>query len=198
MERSVIIVTEQPDCLRRPQTFTPKPWKPATRNKHRTTTVLRFRTGFPAGHYSRVLKLLIDPVDTSGASVLVTGVPTSGTVSWRGRPRKQDRLKVSAPCARREGRIRNDNTAAIHGGVRGEGDAGGAARGQDGPGNCHAAQNASELVLCLTNRFAKMRRIFRCRQGAMTSSGVHHARKSNAADGEKDQQICKPICETQH
>ena len=39
---------------------------------------------------------------------------------------------------------------------------------------------------------------FGCRQGAMTSSGVHHARKSNAADGQKDPQIRKRICETPH
>ena len=42
------------------------------------------------------------------------------------------------------------------------------------------------LVWCLTNTVMKMRGHFGCRQGAMTSSGVHHARKSNAADGQKD------------
>ena len=39
---------------------------------------------------------------------------------------------------------------------------------------------------------------FCCRQGAMTSSGVHHARKSNAADGEKDQHIHHVLFETVH
>ena len=51
-----------------------------------------------------------------------------------------------------------------------------------------------------------MRGHFGCRQGAMTCrgdrrsppSGVHHARKSNAADGQKDPQIHKRICETPH
>ena len=32
----------------------------------------------------------------------------------------------------------------------------------------------------------------------MTSSGRYHARKSNAADGQKDPQIRKRICETPH
>ena len=54
------------------------------------------------------------------------------------------------------------------------------------------------LVWCLTNTLMKMRGHFGCRQGAMTSSGVHHARKSNAADGQKDPQIHKRICETPH
>ena len=44
----------------------------------------------------------------------------------------------------------------------------------------------------------KLRGHFGCRQGAMTSSGGHHARKSNAADGQKDPQIRKRICETPH
>ena len=39
---------------------------------------------------------------------------------------------------------------------------------------------------------------FCCRQGAMTSSGGHHARKSNAADGEKDQHIHHVLFETVH
>ena len=38
------------------------------------------------------------------------------------------------------------------------------------------------LVWRLTNTVMKMRGHFGCRQGAMTSSGGHHARKSNAAD----------------
>ena len=62
------------------------------------------------------------------------------------------------------------------------------------------------LVWCLTNTVMKMRGHFGCRQGAMTCrgdrrsppSGVHHARKSNAADGQKDPQIHKRICETPH
>ena len=54
------------------------------------------------------------------------------------------------------------------------------------------------LVWCLTNTLMKLRGHFGCRQGAMTSSGVHHARKSNAADGQKDPQIRKRICETPH
>ena len=58
---------------------------------------------------------------------------------------------------------------------------------------------ANTLVLCLTNRFAKMRRIFRCRQGAMTSSGVHHARKSNAARRrKKTSRFVNLFVETQH
>ena len=57
---------------------------------------------------------------------------------------------------------------------------------------------AQPLVWCLTNTVMKMRGHFGCRQGAMTSSGVHHARKSNAADGQKDPQIRKRICETPH
>ncbi|MDE0032109.1 MAG: hypothetical protein OXU75_03140, partial [Deltaproteobacteria bacterium] len=36
------------------------------------------------------------------------------------------------------------------------------------------------------------------RQGAMTSSGGHHARKSNAADGEKDKQIMPGNYGTRH
>ena len=54
------------------------------------------------------------------------------------------------------------------------------------------------LVWCLTNTVMKMRGHFGRRQGAMTSSGVHHARKSNAADGQKDPQIRNRICETPH
>ena len=61
------------------------------------------------------------------------------------------------------------------------------------------------LVWCLTNTVMKMRGHFGCRQGAMTSrgdlrspQGGHHARKSNAADGQKDPQIHKRICETPH
>ena len=62
-----------------------------------------------------------------------------------------------------------------------------------------------KLVWCLTNTVMKMRGHFGCRQGAMTSrgdlrspQGVHHARKSNAADGQKDPQIHNRICETPH
>ena len=54
------------------------------------------------------------------------------------------------------------------------------------------------LVWCLTNTVMKMRGHFGRRQGAMTSSGRYHARKSNAADGQKDPQIRKRICETPH
>ena len=54
------------------------------------------------------------------------------------------------------------------------------------------------LVWCLTNTLMKMRGHFGRRQGAMTSSGGYHARKSNAADGQKDPQIRKRICETPH
>ena len=57
---------------------------------------------------------------------------------------------------------------------------------------------ARYLVWCLTNTLMKLRGHFGCRQGAMTSSGVHHATKSNAADGLKDPQIRKRICETPH
>ena len=55
---------------------------------------------------------------------------------------------------------------------------------------------AGGLVWCLTNTVMKMRGDFGRRQGAMTSrgdlrspQGGHHARKSNAADGQKDPQI---------
>ena len=62
------------------------------------------------------------------------------------------------------------------------------------------------LVWCLTNTLMKMREHFGRRQGAMTCrgdrrsplSGRYHARKSNAADGQKDPQIRKRICETPH
>ena len=64
----------------------------------------------------------------------------------------------------------------------------------------------SQLVWRLTNTVMKMRGHFGCRQGAMICrgdrrsppSGGHHARKSNAADGKKDPQIHKRICETPH
>ena len=64
----------------------------------------------------------------------------------------------------------------------------------------------SALVWCLTNTLMKMRGHFGCRQGAMTCRGGfqtrpcgrYHARKSNAADGQKDPQIRKRICETPH
>ena len=60
------------------------------------------------------------------------------------------------------------------------------------------------LVWCLTNTVMNLRGHFGCRQGAMTCrggfqtrpSGVHHARNSNAADGEKDQQITMRINRT--
>ena len=63
-----------------------------------------------------------------------------------------------------------------------------------------------KLVWCLTNTVMKMRGHFGCRQGAMTCRGGfqtrpcgrYHARKSNAADGQKDPQIHKRICETPH
>ena len=54
------------------------------------------------------------------------------------------------------------------------------------------------LVWCLTNTLMNLRGHFGRRQGAMTSSGVYHARKSNAADGQKDPQIHNRICETPH
>ena len=62
------------------------------------------------------------------------------------------------------------------------------------------------LVWCLTNTLMKMRGHFGCRQGAMICrgdrrsppSGRYHARKSNAADGQKDPQIRERICETPH
>ena len=54
------------------------------------------------------------------------------------------------------------------------------------------------LVLRLGNTLTKMRRNFCRRQGAMTSSGRYHARKSNAADGKKDKQIRQRISQTQH
>ena len=44
----------------------------------------------------------------------------------------------------------------------------------------------------------KLRRIFGRRQGAMTSSGGYHPRKSNAAEGEKDQQIMAGTYGTRH
>ena len=59
-------------------------------------------------------------------------------------------------------------------------------------------QRAGCLVWCLVNTRHNLRRIFSCRQGAMTSSGVYHARKSNAADGEKDPQIMTRINQTPH
>ena len=66
-------------------------------------------------------------------------------------------------------------------------------------------RKTGSLVRCLTNTVMKMRGHFGRRQGAMTSrgdlrspQGVHHARKSNAADGQKDPQIRKRICETPH
>ena len=78
--------------------------------------------------------------------------------------------------------------------------------------SCHArsprdcGRVGAPLVWCLTNTLMKLRGHFGCRQGAMTCrgdrrsplSGGHHARKSNAADGQKDPQICKRICETPH
>ena len=62
------------------------------------------------------------------------------------------------------------------------------------------------LVWCLTNTVMKLRGHFGRRQGAMTCRGGfqtrpcgrYHARKSNAADGQKDPQIRKRICETPH
>ena len=42
------------------------------------------------------------------------------------------------------------------------------------------------LVACNMQIQTKMRRIFCCRQGATTSSGDYHARRSNAADDKKD------------
>ena len=62
------------------------------------------------------------------------------------------------------------------------------------------------LVLRSTNTLTKMRRNSCRRQGATTCrgdrrsppSGQYHARKSNAADGQKDPQIHKRICETPH
>ena len=68
-------------------------------------------------------------------------------------------------------------------------------------------QRAAELLVwCLTNTLMKMRGHFGRRQGVLrlrcatlrTSSGGYHARKSNAADGQKDPQIRKRICETPH
>ena len=56
----------------------------------------------------------------------------------------------------------------------------------------------SALVYCLKYNVVNMRRNFCCRQGVMTSSGGHHARKSNAADGEKDQHIHHVLFETVH
>jgi len=53
-------------------------------------------------------------------------------------------------------------------------------------------------VSCLAETFVKMRRTFRRRQGATTSSGHYHARRSNAADGGKDKQIHERIGETGH
>ena len=70
------------------------------------------------------------------------------------------------------------------------------------------------LVWCLTNTLMKLRGHFGCRQGVLRlrfatlrtcrgdlrspPSGGYHARKSNAADGQKDPQIRKRICETPH
>ena len=59
-------------------------------------------------------------------------------------------------------------------------------------------RTATRLVSCAVISWHKLRRIFRCRQGAMTSSGGHHARKSNAADGEKDKQIVPGNYGTRH
>ncbi len=61
-------------------------------------------------------------------------------------------------------------------------------------------------VLRSTNTLTKMRRNSCRRQGATTCRGgfqtrpcgQYHARRSNAADGEKDQQIRQRICGTQH
>ena len=61
-----------------------------------------------------------------------------------------------------------------------------------------AHDRGRRIVWCLTNTLMKLRGHFGCRQGAMTSSGQYHARKSNAADGQKDPQIRKRICETPH
>ena len=67
------------------------------------------------------------------------------------------------------------------------------------------ADAQAPLVWCLTNTLMKMRGHFGPRQGAMTRrgdlrspQGGYHARKSNAADGQKDPQIHKRICETPH
>ena len=62
------------------------------------------------------------------------------------------------------------------------------------------------LVSCVVNSRDKSRRIFRRRQGATTcrgdrrspNDGGYHARKSNAADGEKDPQIMLRINQTPH
>ena len=62
----------------------------------------------------------------------------------------------------------------------------------------HVGTMDLDLVWCLTNTVTKMRGHFGRRQGAMTSSGGHHARKSNAANGQKAPQIRKRICETPH
>ena len=69
-----------------------------------------------------------------------------------------------------------------------------------------APDQARRLVWCLTNTLVNLRGHFGCRQGAMTCRGgfqtrpcgVYHARKSNAADGQKDPQIRKRICGTPH
>ena len=57
---------------------------------------------------------------------------------------------------------------------------------------------AAHQVSCPVNSHDKLRRIFCRRQGAMTSSGRYHARKSNAADGKKDQQVVMRIHRTGH
>ena len=78
------------------------------------------------------------------------------------------------------------------------------------PGGCLCERVSNppvrQLVWCLTNTLMKMRGHFGRRQGAMTCRGdrrsplrgVHHARKSNAADGQKDPHLHKRICETRH
>ena len=79
-------------------------------------------------------------------------------------------------------------------------------RGPLAGGLFYAVTLSPVLVWCLTNTLMKLRGHFGCRQGAMTCRGgfqtrpcgVHHARKSNAADGQKDPQIRKRICETPH
>ena len=79
---------------------------------------------------------------------------------------------------------------------------------------CTIRLDLFSLVWCLTNTVMKLRGHFGCRQGVLrlrfakpvlslveglrTSSGGHHARKSNAADGQKDPQIHNRICETPH
>ena len=119
---------------------------------------------------------------------------SSGRLPHGGGRRRRDHSGIGrgAELQRHQGRLRQDHRDTSHRRRRVR----------------HHARTRERrgLVWCLTNTVMKMRGHFGCRQGAMTCRGgfqtrpcgVHHARKSNAADGQKDPQIRNRICETPH